>query len=193
MTSPFAAHSSGGAYLKPADMNGHLVIITNVVQDWPTQYDTLRKADVEVASFQLADLHGSGEWEQVKSNYAGVNNKLGNVRGKPGQMVLGRIGQARTTGGYDAWVLAEYSSEDEAYAVNWLASNPAPSAFAAPSAPAAPQGLPPAPPAAQAFATGAPVPTAAAPPAAAPVAAPAQQFTPEQLAAMMASLQAPQG
>jgi hypothetical protein len=179
----FAQHTSGGAFIKPADLNGQLVIITNVAGQWPREFDTLRKAEVEIASFDYAVVGGPDGWQKgTRCNYNGINNKLGNIKGQPG-LLLGRIGQATTNSGFEAWVLGAYTPEDEAAAAAWLQANPAPSPFAAQSsapaaAPTPVQAAPPAP--------------VAAPPATAPVAAPAQ-YTPEQLQAMLAQLQgAPQ-
>jgi hypothetical protein len=55
VTNPFAPLSSGGSWLKPAERNGHLVIIANA-QFVGRKYDEMRKAEVDVVKFDLADL-----------------------------------------------------------------------------------------------------------------------------------------
>lgn len=180
MSSPFAPLSSASAWLKPAEVNGHLLVIANVVFV-KTEFDQMRNGNVDIYKFDVADLNAGAGWETgVQSNHPGITNKLQNLAGRP---ALGRIGQVQTKGGFLAWTLAEPTEQDVAAATQWLAANPVP-AVANPFAPV----TAPAPAAVQAFAAGTPAPVAAPVAAAAP-AGPAQN----DVAALLAQLQAKTG
>lgn len=143
MTNPFAPLSSGGAWIKPADHNGHLVIIANV-RPLGRKFDEMRKADVDVATFDFADIDAGTGWQlNVQNSHAGVVNKLGAIVGNPEGKVLGRIGQVAANNGHLAWVLADAAAEDVSRALAYLQAHPlalpAPSPFAnAAPAPVAP-------------------------------------------------------
>lgn len=174
MTNPFAPLSSGGAWIKPADHNGHLVIVANV-RPLGRKFDEMRKADVDVATFDFADIDAGTGWQlSVQNSHAGFVNKLQGIVGIPEGKVLARVGQVQATNGHLAWVLADATAEDVPRAMAFLAQHPlalpAPSPFAN-AAPAAP----------------APVVPAAAP---APAAAPSQSQA--DVAALLAQLQAAQ-
>jgi hypothetical protein len=185
VTNPFAPLSSGGSWLKPAERNGHLLIIANA-SFVGRKYDDMRKAEVDVVKFDMADLSQAGEgWlTGVQSSHSGVVNKLAGILGNPDGKVLGVIGQVAANNGHLAWVLADAPAEAVNGAVAWLNANPAPAAAPAfvplvVTAPA-PVGLP----------------TVAAPAPAPVVAAPAVQAQPQaqqDVAALLAQLQAAQG
>jgi hypothetical protein len=194
VSSPFAPLSSAGAWIKPADHEGHLVIVANVRAPFGRKYDEMRKAEVDVATFDFVDLHAAPqEWQVgVQNSHAGFVNKLANILGKPGGMVLARVGRVVASNGHEAWVLAEHTPDDAAYAGQWVTANPAPAmpspftpaAAAAPAAPALPAtpALPPTP-AAPPVAVAAPLAAPVAAPVAAPAAPPALPAAPAPAAA----------
>jgi hypothetical protein len=192
VTNPFAPLSSAGSWLKPAERNGHLLIISNA-QFVARRYDEMRKAEVDIVKFDLADLSQPSEgWlTGVQSNHPGITNKLAGILGNPEGKALGVIGQVQATNGHPAWVLAEAPAEAVQSAVAWLNANPAPKAAPA-FAPLAP--APVVAPQTPAFAPALPaipyVPGTGqgTPPAPAPAAEPQQD-----VAALLAQLQAAQG
>jgi hypothetical protein len=129
VTNPFAPLSSAGSWLKPAERNGHLLIIANA-QFVGRKYDEMRKQDVDVVKFDMADLSQAGEgWlTGVQSTHAGVVNKLTGILGNPEGKVLGVIGQVAANNGHLAWVLGDAPAEAVQGAVAWLNANPAPAA-----------------------------------------------------------------
>jgi hypothetical protein len=188
VTNPFAPLSSGGSWLKPAERNGHLVIIANA-QFVGRKYDEMRKGEVDVVKFDFADLSQPDEgWQTgMQSSHSGVTNKLTGILGQPDGKVLGVIGQVQANNGHLAWVLADAPAEHVGPAVAWLNANPAPVLVTAnPFAPvaAAPVVAPVAAPVA---------PVVAQAPAAAPAPAAAQPQAQADVAALLAQLQAAQG
>ena len=148
-----------GGFFKPAEHDGHLILITNVhkIED---RFDQLKGKDVPAATCDLVDLDevpGEGLREGVLVTHGGLVNRL-----HPGaHMVLGRIGKATTKSGFEAWVLAEFDpATDAPRAQAWIeaqgkpqVSQPAPDPTTAPvqqQAPAAPAPAAPAAPAPQA-------------------------------------------
>lgn len=141
MTNPFGTMSTGGAWLSPKDHDGHVLIIANV-KPFTRRYDEMRKAEVDVATFDYADVTTGAGWQLgISNSHVGITNKLnGLTAGAP--PVLGRIGQAVTKSGMQAWVLADITSDpaqagEVAKAAAWLAANPVPatsSPFTAPVA-----------------------------------------------------------
>lgn len=177
MTNPFAQLSSGGSWIKPADHNGHLVIVANV-RPLGRKFDEMRKADVDVATFDFADVDAGTGWQQnVQNSHAGFVNKLQGIVGNPEGKVLARVGQVQATNGHLAWVLADATEADVPRAIAFLAANPL--ALPAVFANAAPVAAP---------VAAAPVAVAAA---SAPAAAPSQSQA--DVAALLAQLQAAQG
>lgn len=141
--SMFSQPSGGGGFFKPAEHEGHLVLITNChkIED---RYDQFKGKDVPAATVDVVDLDGDQELrEGVLMTHAGLVNRL-----SPGaHMVLGRIGKATTSGGFEAWVLAPFdeAGDDarraEAWVVNYqrpAVAQPQQQAAPAPAAPAAP-------------------------------------------------------
>ena len=144
-----------GGFFKPAEHDGHLILITNVhkIED---RFDQFKGKEVPAATCDLVDLDevpGEGLREGVLVTHGGLVNRL-----HPGaHMVLGRIGKATTKSGFEAWVLAEFDPEKDApRAQAWIeaqgkpaVSQPAPAPVQqqapAPTAPAAPAPQAPAP------------------------------------------------
>jgi hypothetical protein len=136
VTNPFAPLSSGGAWIKPADHNGHLVIVANV-RPLSKKFDEMRKADVDVATFDFVDVDAGTGWQlNVNNSHAGFVNKLGAIIGNPEGKVLARVGQVAANNGHLAWVLADATAEDVPRALAFLAANPLalPPVFTAPAA-----------------------------------------------------------
>ncbi|MFC9089016.1 hypothetical protein [Nocardiopsis dassonvillei] len=142
MSFTFSQPSGGGGFFKPAEHDGHLVLITNChkIED---RYDQFKGRDVPAATVDVVDLDGSAELrEGVLMTHGGLVNRL-----TPGaHMVLGRIGKAPTSSGFEAWVLGPFDEQgqDAARAQAWLDGQARPQMSqpatpqAAPAAPAAP-------------------------------------------------------
>lgn len=109
-----------GGFLKPAEHEGHLVLITQVhrIED---RYDQFKAREVPAATVDLVDLDSEDRElrEGALVTHTGIVNRL-----SPGaHMVLGRIGKAPTKSGFEAWVLAEFDpNADPARAQAWLDS-----------------------------------------------------------------------
>ncbi|WP_017602181.1 hypothetical protein [Nocardiopsis lucentensis] len=109
---------SGGGFFKPAEHDGHLVLITNChkIED---RYDQFKARDVPAATVDVVDLDGEQQLrEGVLMTHGGLVNRL-----SPGaHMVLGRIGKATTSSGFEAWVLAPFDEQgdDARRAQEWL-------------------------------------------------------------------------
>jgi len=149
--SMFAQPSAGGGFFKPAEANGHLVLITNV-HDITKRYDDLRKQEMDNATVDLVDLDAPGQelQERIVVSHPAIVNRLATGA----TMTLGRIGQVATKSGFQAWALLPFAEgSDDVRAGAWVtAHQPSFTQAASPQAAPAP---------------------AAAPPAAAPVPAPA--------------------
>lgn len=153
MSFTFSQPSGGGGFFKPADHDGHLILITNChkIED---RFDQFKGKDVPAATVDVVDLDGDQELrEGVLMTHGGLVNRLATGA----HMVLGRIGKATTTSGFEAWVLGPFdeNGQDAQRAGAWLeaqargqVSQPAPQA--APAAPVQQQAPAPAAPAAPA-------------------------------------------
>ena len=151
MSFSFSQPSGGGGFFKPAEHEGHLILITNChkIED---RFDQFKGKDVPAATVDVVDLDAPTPElrEGVLMTHGGLVNRL-----SPGaHMVLGRIGKATTNSGFEAWVLAPFdeAGQDAARAGAWLevqsrnqVSQPAPQTAPAPApvqqqapAPAAP-------------------------------------------------------
>ncbi|GAA2618865.1 hypothetical protein SMC26_40405 [Actinomadura fulvescens] len=135
-------HSAG--WLKPADRFGHLILITRF-HGTERKFDSLRNAEIDEAVVDLVDLDDPEPVlaERLRISHVGIVNKIA----RDG-MTLGRIGQAPTKAGMNAYVLDGFAEGvDDKRAEQWLAryhqaQAPAaatPPPAAAPSAP--PQGI----------------------------------------------------
>lgn len=122
---------SMGSYFKPADHNGHLVLITKVKAS-NKRFDELRKSDIDEFVVDIVDLDGDAVLhEDVKISHIGITNRLRVGSGN----ILGRIGQINTGKGHPAWVLNSYGEGDVPKAQAWVAQKQ----FAQPQQPAVPQ------------------------------------------------------
>lgn len=123
VTVPTIQQPSSGTWLKLADINGHLLLIT-ALHRLDTKFDQLKGADVEFAEFSVVDLDAARPAEEtVLDSHIGVVSRIRNL--KPGSAILGRIAQVPSKQGQPAWVLAEFvPGVDDARAIQWLATQP---------------------------------------------------------------------
>lgn len=138
MTTPFAAPASTeGSSVKPADLQGHLLIIK------PVEYKTgiqTSLGEAEAIEVDLVDLDTNTEHSSVLFFNVALRNSL-----KPniGKQVLARIGQGVAKPGKSApWVLinATENQADIDKATAYLAGSVS---AVAPTTPAAPAGVTP--------------------------------------------------
>ncbi|MFI2911150.1 hypothetical protein ACG2OD_23325 [Streptomyces sp. PDY-4] len=174
--SMFNQPSAGGGFFKPADANGHLVLVT-AVHEIAKRFDQLRNEEIDQAVVDLVDLDTPEQElrERINVTHKGIVSRL--TAG--GGMVLGRIGQVATNSGFQAWALLPFAEgSDDVRAGAWVtahqptftqAAAPAPAA-AAPAPAPQPAAVPASPPAqyaapapAPAAQYAAPAPAAAAP------------------------------
>jgi hypothetical protein len=135
---------SSGAFFKPAEYHGHLILVVRVTEVG-TRYDNLAGKDKAYVVMDMVDLDSPQPQLQqgVNDNHPGIVNKLTNAH-RTGEMVLGRIGQIPSEKGNPAWVLGPFQEgADDLRASQWLQANPI-NQFGQPAAPA-PQAAPPAP------------------------------------------------
>lgn len=175
----FNQPKSGGGFFKPADRDGHLVLIT-IVHEIAKRFDNLRNEEIDQAIVDLVDLDEAGQElaERINVTHAGIVSRLSTGA----TMILGRIGKVQTKSGFDAWALLPFNEgADDQRASAWVTAH------------AAGQMNQPAPAATPATAPAPTVPAAPAAPAPAPAPAPAAapQVDPNDPAvqALLASLQ----
>lgn len=139
-----------GGFFKPAECNGHLILIT-VVHGIGKKFDTLRNEEIDQADVDVVDLDGDGQLrEHVNVTHKAIVSRL-----SPGAtLILGRIGQVATKSGFQAWALQPFNEGvDDVKAGAWVTANqPTFNQAASPvpqTAPAAPAPAPVAAPAAQ--------------------------------------------
>lgn len=132
-----------GGFLKPADHNGHLILITTV-HGIGKKFDTLRNEEIDQADVDIVDLEGDGQLrEHVNVTHKGIVSRLA-----PGAtFILGRIGQVATKSGFQAWALMPFNEgTDDQKAEAWVNANKPTFTQAAPpaqqAAPAAPAAAP---------------------------------------------------
>jgi hypothetical protein len=144
--------SAFGGFFKPAEHNGHLVLVTTV-HSIGKKFDTLRNEEIDQADVDIVDLDGDGELrEHVNVTHKAIVSRL-----TPGAtLILGRIGQVATKSGFQAWALQPFNEGvDDKKAEAWVNAHKPTFTQAA----AAPQAAP----------AAAPATTAAPAPAAPPV------------------------
>ncbi|WP_432139745.1 hypothetical protein [Streptomyces sp. bgisy154] len=115
--SMFNQPTAGGGFLKPAEMNGHLVLFT-VVHEIGKRYDQLRNEEIDQAVVDVVDLEGDNELrERVNVTHKGIVSRLDSGA----TFVLGRIGQVSTKSGFQAWALLPFNEgTDDAKAEAWV-------------------------------------------------------------------------
>jgi len=130
MTSPFTAPTQGGDSVKPADLQGHLLIIK------PTGYKTgiqTTLGEAEAIEVDLVDLDTNEEHTSVLFFSISLRSAL-----KPniGKSVLARMGQGTAKPGKSApWIFIDATTDAEAVAkaTAYLAGNMAPPVEAKPA------------------------------------------------------------
>lgn len=133
------SESAFGGFFKPADHNGHLVLIT-VVHGIGKKFDTLRNEEIDQADVDVVDLDGDGELrEHVNVTHKAIVSRLA-----PGAtLVLGRIGQVATKSGFQAWALQPFNEGvDDVKAGAWVTANQPTFTQGAPAPQAAPAAAP---------------------------------------------------
>jgi hypothetical protein len=106
-----------GGFFKPAEHNGHLILIT-VVHSIGKKFDTLRNEEIDQADVDIVDLDGDGQLrEHVNVTHKAIVSRL-----TPGAtLILGRIGQVATKSGFQAWALQPFSEGvDDQKAAAWV-------------------------------------------------------------------------
>lgn len=109
-----------GGFLKPADHNGHLLLIT-VVHSIGKKFDTLRNEEIDQADVDVVDLDGDSQLrEHVNVTHKAIVSRL-----TPGAtLILGRIGQVATKSGFQAWALQPFNEGvDDKQAEAWVNAN----------------------------------------------------------------------
>lgn len=126
-----------GGFFKPAECNGHLVLIT-VVHNIGKKFDTLRNEEIDQADVDIVDLDGDGQLrEHVNITHKAIVSRL--TQGAT--LILGRIGQVPTKSGFQAWALNPFNEGvDDKQAEAWV--NAHKPTFTQAAAPAAQQQAP---------------------------------------------------
>ncbi|WP_069883481.1 hypothetical protein [Streptomyces luteocolor] len=141
------SESAFGGFFKPAECNGHLILVT-AVHGISKKFDTLRNEEIDQADVDVVDLDGD---QQIRE-HVNVTHKAIVSRLTPGAtMILGRIGQVATKSGFQAWALNPFNEGvDDQKAEAWVnAHKPTFNQAAAPAPQSAPAPATPAPAAAQ--------------------------------------------
>lgn len=132
----FSQPTSSGGFFKPADANGHLILITTV-HEITKRYDDLRKQEMDNATVDLVDLDAPGQelQERIVVSHPAIVNRLA----AGDTMTLGRIGQVSTKSGFQAWALLPFNEgTDDVRAGAWVTARQPSFTQAAAPAPAAP-------------------------------------------------------
>jgi hypothetical protein len=106
-----------GGFFKPAEHNGHLVLIA-VVHGIGKKFDTLRNEEIDQADVDIVDLDGDSQLrEHVNITHKAIVSRL-----TPGAtLILGRIGQVPTKSGFQAWALNPFNEGvDDKKAEAWV-------------------------------------------------------------------------
>ncbi|MEV7364298.1 hypothetical protein [Streptomyces sp. NPDC091299] len=106
-----------GGFFKPAEHNGHLILITSV-HSIGKKFDTLRNEEIDQADVDVVDLDGDGQLrEHVNVTHKAIVSRL-----TPGAtLILGRIGQVATKSGFQAWALQPFNEGvDDQKAEAWV-------------------------------------------------------------------------
>jgi hypothetical protein len=109
-----------GGFFKPAEHNGHLILIT-VVHSIGKKFDTLRNEEIDQADVDIVDLDGDSQLrEHVNVTHKAIVSRL-----TPGAtLILGRIGQVATKSGFQAWALQPFNEGvDDKKAEAWVTAH----------------------------------------------------------------------
>lgn len=112
------ASSGGGVlYFKPAENDGDLILFETVIEAG-REFDQMANAEREFRIVTAINL----DTDATPTTYKVTHGAL--VRKLPvgATMILGRIGKAKTSNGYNAWVLVPHTPADAAKAKTWLDS-----------------------------------------------------------------------
>lgn len=167
MTNPFGTASGGGSWIKPAEINGHILIVANV-KPLTRRFDQMAGREVDVATFDLLNVTTGEGWQLgVNDSHPGITNKLKDAAGNPSAPpLLFRVGQVASKSGHPAWVFDDLTRDPVgnaqviAEAAARLAALPVPAVVSPFASATPPVVVPPAPVAAPAI----PVPAAPAQP-----------------------------
>ncbi|MGN7137302.1 hypothetical protein ACTHS2_09690, partial [Streptomyces pseudogriseolus] len=139
--SMFQQPAAGGGFFKPAEANGHLVLVTTV-HEIVKRFDQLRNEEIDQAVVDIVDLDTPEQElrERINVTHKGIVSRLS----AGGGMVLGRVGQVATSSGFQAWALLPFvEGSDDVRAGAWVtAHQPTFTQAAPPPAPAAPAPAP---------------------------------------------------
>lgn len=131
-----APSSLSGDIAKPADLNGHLLIVVpkEFRENIPTKMGASDAVSVDVADVDSGQVYRSALWFNV-ALISATKDKIG------GAPILARMGQGVAKAGQSApWVLEAANNDGAAVAKGtaWLAANPGflGGAFATPATPA---------------------------------------------------------
>ena len=113
---PTEDSTAGGVfYFKPADNDGDLLLIETVIEAG-REFDQMTNSERDFRVVSLVNLDRDATPATVKVTQSALVRKL-----PAGQtMILGRLGKAKTSNGYNAWVLNPYTPADAAKAKAWL-------------------------------------------------------------------------
>jgi hypothetical protein len=146
-TMQFTQPATGGNFLRPADHNGHLILVTAVHEAFE-RYDDLASKDKLNVRFDYVDLDGDQQLvEDALSSHPGIALRLKAAVGKDAP-VLGRIGQepSKKAGFNPTWVLGPYTEGvDDVTAGNWMTNRATASVSQPPAAAPTPAPVAPAP------------------------------------------------
>jgi len=112
-TKPLA---QGSKFFKPADHDGHLLLITNVTDKRTVEDKYKGEVTAVFVDFVDLDQDGTPVNHNVQITHGGIVNRLETGM----ENVLARVGKAATAKGYAAWVLKSPSVDDEATATTWV-------------------------------------------------------------------------
>lgn len=110
--------SEGGGgvlYFRPAEHLGNLILFETVIEAG-REFDQMAGAEREFRIVSYIDLDQDATPVKAKVTNAALVRKLpvGEIN------ILGRIGQKKTSNGYNAWVLQPHTPADAAKAKEWF-------------------------------------------------------------------------
>ena len=113
---------SNGSYFPTKEYLGDLILFHKVL-DSGTEFDQMANKDRQWRLVEYTNLDGDQDIHTAKVIHAGLVSKLP----ADGSMILGRIGQAKTSNGYTAFVLEPYKPDDAVKAEAWVKAGRKPS------------------------------------------------------------------
>lgn len=113
---------SHGSYFPTKEFLGDLILFHKVIESG-SEFDQMANKERQFRVVEYTNLDGDRDIHTAKVIHAGIVSKLP----KDGTMILGRIGQAKTSAGYTAFVLEPYKPEDADKAKAWIQAGRQPS------------------------------------------------------------------